>query len=140
MFRYIFILILITLTTTSCAGQKRELKNEKSIKTITGNFVITKIDSTASYYLIYGSKKEDSYKIISRKEVKQNGLKTLEIGKSYLLSLKNFIQPNNNPLTGYSSSDPCFFLDDKTEICREKDVFGPYMTEDLIGLYYVKNQ
>lgn len=130
---------MITLTASSCAGQKRELKSKKSNKTITDTLVITKIDSTTSYYIIYASKKEDLYKIISRKAVKQNRLETLEIGKSYLLSLKHYIQQNNNPLTGYSSSDPCFFLDDKTEICREKDVFGPYTSEDLKGLYYVKN-
>ncbi|WP_408042249.1 hypothetical protein [Tenacibaculum litopenaei] len=138
MFRYIFILMLMTLTKTNCTGHKKVLKNGKAIKLITGNFIISKIDSTNSYYLIYGLKNKNSYKIISKKELSAETEEKLEIGKNYLLSLKNFRQQDDNPLTGYSSSDPCFFLDKNTQICTEENVFGPYITEDLVGLYYVK--
>ena len=140
MYRHIFFAILITLTVTSCISQKKELKNKNSSNILSDNFIVTKIDSTHSYYLIYVSKGKNLYKIISRKEIKQYKFNTLEIGKSYFLNLEYFVKYNySNPLTGFNSSLPCFFLDDKTKICMEKGVFGPFKTKNLKGLYYVKN-
>ncbi len=141
MLRYLYIIVVI-LTVNSCAGQKAEVNSKKETRgnSIYGEFAITKIDSTTSYYLIYCSKDEKSYQIISKKVNDKNTFSKIELGKKYLFELNEFLQTtNDNPLTGFSSADPCFFLDDKTEICREKDVFGPYVTKNLAGIYYVKN-
>ncbi|MGV8947172.1 MAG: hypothetical protein ACOH1N_12135 [Lutibacter sp.] len=141
MFRYILSLVIVASTMNSCVGQKSSLKksDKNSVMEISGNFLITKIDSTTGYYFVYGSKNQAFYKIISKKESNQNDMKTIKLGETYFFNLNNFIKPNSdNPLTGFSSTDPCFFLDDKTEICREEGVLGIYVTENLKGITYQK--
>lgn len=142
MFRYILSLAIVASTMNSCVGQKSSSKknDNSSIMEISGNFLITKVDSTASYYFIYGSKNQASYKIISKKQSLESNMETIRIGETYFFNLNDFMKRNSdNPLTGFSSTDPCFFLDDKTEVCREDNVLGPYKTENLRGLTYQKN-
>ncbi len=138
MIRYLHIMIII-LTVNSCAVHKVNKNNKKnrSDYSISSKFLITKIDSTNSYYLVYCSKNKKSYKIISKKVDNRNALNKIELGKKYFFELNDFLQKtNNNPLTGFCSAVPCFFLDDETEICHEDGVLGPYKTQNLKGIFY----
>lgn len=135
------LMFIIFAITFSCgcrvkSSPNKVLKNSE----IADSYKISKIDSVNSYYFIYCMKNEHNYKIISKKEANKNVLEKIEEGKYYEFSLNNFpdYSKNNNPLTGYSSTEPCFMLDKDTRVCKEKGVDGLYTTKNLIGLYYVK--
>jgi hypothetical protein len=139
MYRSLLKMFVIIGFLNSCIAQKNVSDVNKS-DMISGVFTINKIDDTASFHLIYVIKDNNTYKIISRKTESLKDLEKIELNKSYKLKLVNYLEltKSDNPLTGFSSSDPCFMLDDGTEICREKDVLGIYGTDDLKGLYYKK--
>ncbi len=123
----------------SCIAQKN-ISNVNKSDTISGVFTIKKIDDTASFHLIYAIKDNNTYKIISRKTESLKNLEEIKLNKSYKFKIVNYLEltKSDNPLTGFNSSDPCFMLDDGTEICREQDVLGVYGTDDLKGLCYKK--
>ena len=126
----------------SCVGQRTALKkSDKSYtEAMSGNFIITKIDSSALYYFIYVSKDQVLRKIISKKENIQNDLTRIKLGKTYFFNLNDFIyRDSDNPLTGFISMDFCYSLDDDTLVCPEDGVWGIYRTENLKGLIYQKN-
>lgn len=139
MIPYLYIIVIV-LAVNSCAGQKSSSKtNDKNfVEKVKSNFVVTKIDSTASYYFVYVLKDESTYKIISRKQDAKAELKKIQLENTYFFELSDIKTDNGNPLTGFSSTDPCFLLEDKTEVCREKGIFGPYRTENLKGIFYKK--
>lgn len=125
---------------SSCIGQRNNTKNGQ-VTAMEGDFLISKIENKNSYFIIYGVKDRDTFKILSKKSNSRLDLNKIERNKIYHLKLKDFWEEgtiDKNPLTGFNSADPCFFLDEKTEICREKGVFGPYRTPNLDGLNYIK--
>ncbi|WP_196889606.1 hypothetical protein [Aureivirga sp. CE67] len=127
MIRYTLTLMTIILSITSCLGQKKESEND--FLTPSGNFTIIKIDSTTTYYSITCLKNKQLYKILSKKN--QNTLHKIKTGESYFLNLKYFTKElqNDNPLTSFNPLVPCFFIDENTEVCVEKNILGPYFIE-----------
>ncbi|WP_372472523.1 hypothetical protein AB4865_06790 [Capnocytophaga sp. ARDL2] len=99
---------------------------------------ITKIDSINSYYLVYTTKGDSVFQIVSKKEVVES-CKKIEIGKDYMLKLTSF--RSTAPYIGNIKISPvndlhikCFQFEDNTEICKEEGISDLYFTKNLKGL------
>ncbi|SEJ29509.1 hypothetical protein SAMN04488018_12239 [Myroides marinus] len=125
----------------SCSSQMKN-KSDKNVTNTDENdlFKIAKIDSINSFYIIYCTKDEQNYKIISKKEDEKYKFEKINESEYYSFELTNFPDYSNsdNPLTGFSSIEPCFMLDKDTQICKEQGIKGLYTTKNLKGLYYIK--
>lgn len=134
----IFIIFIITLSCGYCLKGNQKKDTNKDF--VSDTYKVFKIDSINSYYLIYCRKDNLNYKIISKKESKKEGKQIIVVENFYSFKLINFpnYSDNENPLTGFSSTEPCIMLDKDTSICKEKGVTGLYTTNNLQGLYYIK--
>jgi CRISPR/Cas system Type II protein with McrA/HNH and RuvC-like nuclease domain len=133
------LMLYFFVTILSCSNIKNKPK-DLIVMESQGLYEISKIDSVNSYYFIYAIKNSQIHKIISNKVYRKNKFKKIKVGEFYTFELINFpnYSDDKNPLTGFSSIDPCFMLDEVTEICNEEGVVGLYKTDNLEGLYYLK--
>lgn len=124
----------------SCASIK---KIEQKDSTSQG-YLITEIKTINSWYIIYAEKQDTCYKIIVKKDKKENNdCKKIIIGNCYNLKL-HAISENVPKIRGVKISPvnyldmTCHAYDEETEICIEPEngIFDLYYTEDLSGLYY----
>ena len=102
------------------------------------NYKIIGIDSINSYYLIYATRDKLNFKIVSNKEASKNGQR-IKLGKKYSLNLISMLSdkaikdldvlPENRSLVN------CYYFDDSTEICYEKNYIRDlYKVQNLRGL------
>lgn len=91
-------------------------------------YKIEKLEKVKSYYVIYASKNDATFKIVSKREPVSNCNK-IKKNKSYNLKFSEVI------LQGGSQVN-CFNFPDKTVICKDDD-FGLYMATNLKGLCLV---
>lgn len=115
----IFSIIIIALIACSQSNT-----GHSSEKMATSSYKVYKIDSINNYYLIYASRKDSLYKIVSKKETVQNCNRIMK-NDEYEFKLHSVltnrriggkeILPQNSLLVN------CFFYDDSTSICLEGD-------------------
>ena len=116
------------------------------MKDTTNLYNVYKIDSINSFYLIYARKEKSIYKIVSKKEQNQNCNSTIIMNGKYEFKLHS---QSYNPKTGKLDELPensllvnCFYYDDSTTICLERDSINDLFYGDNIkGLCYknIKN-
>ena len=129
----LFFLILITIIFIFSCKQKKIIFETKQ----TG-YLVTKIDSINQYYLIYASKNEINYKIISPKKNNDNCENIIE-GKSYvflLYSAINRIYTIGGKTIIPHDSTYCLELDSVTKICIEprNGIYDLHFCDNLKGL------
>lgn len=111
MIRMLFLLLFVS----TCA-----LSNAQ-----TSYYNVNKIKTLGKYYVIYVSRNDSIYKIVSKKE-KVNNCNRIKKNKSYLLNLSRI------QILGGSEVD-CVSFDKKTVICKEPDA-DLYIATNLKGL------
>ncbi|MHC5310111.1 hypothetical protein ACYSNM_08570 [Myroides sp. LJL116] len=135
------LLVYFFVIAISCGFQMKNKSDKKVTNTGENDlYKILKIDSISSFYIIYCTKDKQNYKIISKKEDEKYKFEKIKESECYSFELTNFpdYTISDNPLTGFSSIEPCFMLDKDTEICKEQGVKGLYTVSNLKGLYYIK--
>ena len=90
---------------------------------------VHKIKTAGKYYVIYVSKDDITYKIVSKKE-KINDCNGIRKNKSYPLNLSKI------QILGGSEVD-CVSFDEKTVICKEPDA-DLYIATNLKGLCIIQ--
>lgn len=138
----ILLCICLLLALFSCSTQKGMPQGGKE----ESGYLIKKITSKNSWYIIYAKKQDSLYKIIVRKEDLWGGdCKKIAVGKYYDLELKsrreNAPEINGVKLKPANYLDvECYSYDHETEICIEpkKGIYDLYYTDDLKGLCYLK--
>lgn len=88
-------------------------------------YKVNKIKTVRNYYVIYVAKNDSIYKIVSKKE-KKNDCRRIKENVSYALTFRKV------NLLGGSEVD-CFQFDKKTVICKEPDA-DLYVATNLRGL------
>ena len=122
--------------------------SQRNLKTSSGPYLIYKIDSIHSYYLVYAKKNDSVYKILSKKAGFVS-CSQLQVNKDYQMNLFSIWNQdiwvggvNVNPALNLNVT--CLGLDDSTSVCieRDKGIYDLFSTNDLKGLCYqpvVKN-
>jgi hypothetical protein len=92
---------------------------------------VNEIKSDGDYYVIYVSNEKRRFKIVTRKSTENTCDKEIEVNKDYVLKLRYAI---------YSQSClvNCTFFDKQKKFCEDDDA-GLFLTSDLKGLCYVRN-
>ena len=110
---------------------------ERRYTTNEAYYNIYKIDSINNYYLIYARKYDSIYKIVSEKQ-KISNCKKIALQGNYNLKLRSFssIAPIINSIKIYSPDIDCYYFEEHTDICLERDrgIFELYYCDNLKGL------
>src|SRR6218665_62905 len=108
-------------------------------------YLIKKIRTKNSWYIIYAEKQDSLYKIVTGREKGNENCQKIVVGKYYNLELysrrENAAVINGIKLKPVNQLDiECFEYDDKTQICIEpkNGIYDLYYTRDLKGLCYLK--
>ena len=136
----VLIYSLLFLVVSSCSSSN-VLNKEKGNSSA---YLIQKIESVNSWYVIYAAKKGNLYKIISGERENQNGkCNKIVIGQYYNFVLHS--KRDNPPYIGKVKLQPinyldirCYAYDKETEICiePEKGINDLYYTDNLEGLCF----
>ncbi|PNQ74858.1 hypothetical protein C1T31_01605 [Hanstruepera neustonica] len=141
-----FILILILI---SCKGSQidHELKSNQVdlFKEIRAK--VYKIDSIENYYLVYASKDNYNYKIVS-KMVSNEDCNQVKLDSMYSFKIRSLIlpEPKTNKNSNYSKPvnyddfQKCVYMEDFTKICTEVRIKDILISKNLIGLCHRKIQ
>jgi hypothetical protein len=131
-----FVLILF-----SCSSSNLFAQDKKAL-----GYLIKKIRTKNSWYIIYVERQDSLYKIVTgREKSNKEDCQKIVIGKYYNLSL--YSRRENAPVINGVKLKPanqldveCYEYDDKTQICIEprKGIYDLYYTKDLRGLCYLK--
>ncbi len=89
-------------------------------------YKIEKIKSVNGYYVIYASRNDSIFKIVSKKANHQVCSEKIKKNRCYMLKFEEV-----NSLAGPEVE--CFSFDERTEICRELGI-GLYVSTNLAGL------
>jgi hypothetical protein len=105
------------------------------------NYLVYKIDSVNSFYLIYAKWGDSFYKIISKKEERFD-LPKIQVDSTYNFRLHsrsaNAHIGNMNIPRENSLLVNCFYFDDSTKICLEPPLMTDlYFADNLHGLHFV---
>lgn len=121
---------------------------------LNSTYLIKKIKTKNSWYIIYASRQDSIYKIVVGKEAVANTeCEKIAVNKYYKLELKSRrenvpvingvkLKPINHLDVKSNTYDKegieCYSYDEYTEICTEpkKGIYDLYFTDDLKGLYY----
>lgn len=124
---------LVAILIISCSQYKKTIYDKKS-----DFYRISKLDSINTYFLIYATKKDSTYKIVSNKDYAKNCNK-IKVGSSYQLHLKSL--KDNAPIINGIKMTPvnyldikCFQFDETTQICKEDGIYDLYFTDDIRGI------
>lgn len=133
----LFIIISTFLIACSTVKKQERLFKEESL------YGVYKIDSINNYYLIYASKNDSLYKIVSSKEKKSN-CNLIKKGSSYKFNLVSIKE--NAPLIGGIKIKPinymdvnCYQFDKETSICKEKGIYDLYLANNIKGLCFIND-
>lgn len=138
--------LILVLIFFSCSTHSRLSKNSDS-KILDNNFdtsyKVYKIDSINSYYLIYAKKNDSIYKIVSKKVAIGNNDNRININSEYFFKLHSNLADahigNMKILPQNSLLVNCFYYDDSTSICLERDSINElYHADNVKGLYFIK--
>lgn len=134
-----FTIFYILLTLLSCNSSKNVNQDKKE----TGSYLVEEISSINNWNIIYVTKQDSIYKIVTKKEDNKNCEKIM-IGKSYKFKLnsrkKNVPEINGVKIRPINSLDiHCYSYDSETDICiePEKGVYDLYHTDNIKGLCYI---
>lgn len=117
------IIAALILIIVGCSVANKKAGNRHAQQK-TENYLVYKIDSVNSYYLIYARKNDSLFKIVSKK-LKTANCKSISIGKNYDFTLRS--NSYYRALSGKkilvltTRSVDCFYYDDSTRICLEGD-------------------
>lgn len=136
--KYSIIIFILLTSCTSRLNQGRSKENSDNLHQI------VKIDSIGNYYVIYSTKNNNKYKIVSKKEnLIYEDYSQIQEKHFYDLKLINLISysESDNPLTGFQSTSilHCYSFDVDVVICEEEGMDTLYKAENLIGLYYLSS-
>lgn len=106
-------------------------------------YKVYKIDSINSFYLIYARKGDSIYKIVSKKKQHQVCNTTIITNGKYEFKLHS---QSYNPKTGKLDELPenvllvsCFYYDDLTKICLERDSINDlHYADNVEGLCFLR--
>ncbi len=135
-----YILILFAVSILACSPTKR-INN--SVEDQQHSYMVYKLDSINSYYLIYARSKDSLYKIVSEKTVASAGEQIRPNGR-YAFNLRSRLSAfriGNVLVSPQSSNVNCFAFDEETNICLEGDsIRDLYQAENVKGLSFLKNK
>ncbi|WP_177762022.1 hypothetical protein [Flavobacterium sp. I3-2] len=129
------IMVLVVIFFTSCKIVRNKTKYDEYHK-------IIKLDSINDYYLVYTSKNDSIFKIISKKGYVKEG-KKVKIGKKYPIKVRS-MRDNTPTIKGIKISPinfldvNCFQFDDSTKICKEEGIYDLYFSKNLKGIYFIE--
>ncbi len=117
---------------------------KSSLSGIQNRYMIKSIDSINNWYIVYASRKDSMYKIVTAKT--SEGLKcTQKIIINNYYNLKLYSRKENAPVINGVKVAPtnsldiqCYAFDEATNICVEpkKNIYDWYMTSNIRGLCY----
>lgn len=137
---YFLLFMLILFLFVSC--NKNTVIREYNKKHDTRmEYVVYKIDSVGNYYLVYLSKQDSLFKVVSAKNTEHNYCRKITVDSKIDIKLRPLgiydkVRQNkeNLPINYLDFADPCVSFDDSTKICIERNMFDLYLTNDLNGL------
>ena len=116
---------------------------KKSYSNSDSTFIVYKIDSINSYYLIYAERRGEKFKIVSKKQ-QNSKCKRVSVNESYVLSLESLwttpimigdvdVSPSIIPHV------TCLGFDDSTTICIDRDnrIYDLFRTRNIKGLCFL---
>lgn len=133
--KYLYIISVILFS--SCAVKKDPITEKK-----TDSYLVEKIRKKGEWYMIYASKEDTLYKIISKKSKDINGLCTkIKRGKEYdfiLQSEKNFAPTIDGIKINPVNFSGCYYYSGNTLICLEPEngIWELYTAENIKGLIF----
>jgi len=119
----------------SCTTNKKIIEKKSE-------YMVTKLDSINNYYLIYATKNDSVFEIISKKE-RTAKCKTIKKGSNYSFKLKS-MRDNAHTIGGIKISPmnyldiQCFQFDENTKICKEEGIYDLYFAKNINGLCFKK--
>jgi len=141
---YMAFLIVVFI---ACAQAKsistKSTYQQSSDSTNLNLYNVYKIDSINNFYLIYAKRGDSIYKIVSKKERNQYCDTIIKTNRKYEFKLHS---QSYNPKTGKldellenSLLVSCFYYDDSTKICLERDSINDlHYAENIKGLCFIK--
>jgi len=119
-----------------CCTTNKKIIEKKS------EYMVAKLDSINNYYLIYATKNDSVFKIISKKEHTAK-CRPIKKGSNYPFKLKSM--RDNAPTIGGIKISPmnhldiqCFQFEENTIICKEDGIYDLYFAENINGLCFKK--
>lgn len=106
---------------------------------------VYKIETINDYYIIYASKKDSLYKIVSKKENKPSNWTKIKLNHFYNFNLHS--RRENAPIIVGIKLQPmnyliinCYTYEKDTEICidTQNGIFDLYYADNIKGNYYIK--
>ena len=139
--KIIVTLLLVIASMTGCSQSKSAMNINYSENF---RYKVTRIDSINNWYLIYAVKGDTTYKIVSRKEGKQECNK-ISVGDYYRFILHS--RKNSSPMIGGVRIVPqnhldisCYSYDENTRICLEEGVYDLYSAQNIKGMCYLESK
>jgi len=136
-----FVVALIASSQTQKISSNKKSTHQQPEDSTNKLYNVYKIDSINSFYLIYAKNGNSNYKIISKKEQPPNCNTMIQMNGKYEFKLHS---QSYNPKSGKIEELPensllvnCFYYDDSTTICLERDSINDLFYGDNIkGLCY----
>jgi len=136
------VLPFLFLAFLGCVQMKNGTEHSKGVQK-NDLYTIYKIDSINSFYLIYAKKGVELYKIVSKKDIEDLNFSKIQVNNNYSFVLRSHyfntvtrkmdILPENSLLVN------CYYYDDSTAICLERDsIKDLHYAENINGLRLIK--
>ncbi len=140
----ILFIFLIVYVQTQLKLSNKAMRGNNQYAFTDSSYLVYKIDSVNSYYIIYAKKDGGRYKIVSKKE-NIDKCKCIKINENYNFLLHSGL--SSKVRIGNLSFSPnetkevtCFAYDKTTTICLEGDTIKDlYYADNIKGLCFVNN-
>jgi hypothetical protein len=116
-----------------CSNSTRNKADTVAVNGCDTSYKVYRIDSINNFYLIYASKSNIRYKIISKKQSAETKTKVRK-GGCYDFELFGMLS-NEDVMPGPGG---CVNVDSITRICIEDSIYNLYSASNLKGLYFEK--
>lgn len=129
--------MLLIVLFSSCVGKKTP-----TIERENNGFLVERVKRKGDWHIIYASKQDTLYKIVSKRTKVVMGLcDKIKIGKKYefvLQSQKDFAPTINGVKINPVNFSGCYYYSEKTLICLEPEngIWDLYTAKNIKGLYY----
>lgn len=129
--------LLVCLAIVACQSLKPTIPGSK----YSGEFKITRIDSTGNYYLLYASRNDSTFKKISKKEETIRGCEPIALNHDYKLTMQSAMPDIRVGKGVYSATKnlhvDCYGFNSETTICFEKGCIRDlFYSLELQGVCY----
>jgi hypothetical protein len=131
----ILLFTIILLFFSSCLEETQNGKKNDNLYEQT-LYRVDKIDSINNYYLIYASKEDTSYKIISKKKQTKSGIK-IQVKGIYDFRLNSMLSDEFSYCAGIVSF---IMLDSGTKISVIDTVYKFRSSSNIEGLYFLGHE